>query len=163
MSKVRNLNPYDMEERIHNLEENGGGGSYVLPTATTESLGGVKIGSGINITEDGTISANGSSATQKAYGTAVDLSATTEAAPFTCPSDGVVNLQSGYASANYTALIKVGWTGYMAVAKGNESQASGAMTVPVLKGDVLYTATAGTGTVANYYPYVDAVEPEPET
>ncbi len=26
MSKVRNLNPYDMEARIHDLEENGGGG-----------------------------------------------------------------------------------------------------------------------------------------
>lgn len=26
MSKARTLNPYDMEERIHNLEENGGGG-----------------------------------------------------------------------------------------------------------------------------------------
>lgn len=27
MSKARTLNPYDMEARIHNLEENGGGGS----------------------------------------------------------------------------------------------------------------------------------------
>lgn len=30
MSKVRNLNPYDMEERIHQLEENGGGGGGVI-------------------------------------------------------------------------------------------------------------------------------------
>lgn len=37
----------------------GGGGSYVLPTATASRLGGVKIGSGINVASDGTISAEG--------------------------------------------------------------------------------------------------------
>lgn len=37
----------------------GGGGGYVLPTATASRLGGVKIGSGINVASDGTISANG--------------------------------------------------------------------------------------------------------
>ena len=37
----------------------GGGGSYTLPTATASRLGGVKIGSGINVSEDGTISASG--------------------------------------------------------------------------------------------------------
>jgi len=34
----------------------GGGGSYVLPVATQNRLGGVKIGNGINVTNDGTIS-----------------------------------------------------------------------------------------------------------
>ena len=38
----------------------GGGGGYTLPTATASRLGGVKIGSGINVEEDGTISASGS-------------------------------------------------------------------------------------------------------
>ena len=33
-----------------------GGGSYVLPTATATRLGGVKVGEGLQITEDGTIS-----------------------------------------------------------------------------------------------------------
>lgn len=37
----------------------GGGGSYTLPTATSSRLGGVKIGSGISVAEDGTISASG--------------------------------------------------------------------------------------------------------
>ena len=37
----------------------GGGGGYVLPPATSETLGGVKIGSGLSVTEDGTISASG--------------------------------------------------------------------------------------------------------
>lgn len=36
-----------------------GGGRYVLPVATTTTLGGVKIGSGINVEKDGTISSEG--------------------------------------------------------------------------------------------------------
>lgn len=35
-----------------------GGGSYKLPVATAEKLGGVKIGSGVNVQNDGTISVN---------------------------------------------------------------------------------------------------------
>ena len=34
----------------------GGGSSYTLPTATASVLGGVKIGAGVSVTEDGTIS-----------------------------------------------------------------------------------------------------------
>lgn len=37
----------------------GGGGSYVLPTATANRLGGVKIGSGLEVAEDGTLSTSG--------------------------------------------------------------------------------------------------------
>lgn len=99
------------------------------------------------------IAALESSISQKTYGAAVNIATATQADPFTCPSDGVVNIQSGYASTNYTALFKVGWTGFMAIAKGNESQANGAMTVPVLKGDQLYVQTSGSDPVANYYPY----------
>lgn len=38
-----------------------GGGEYVLPKASSTTLGGVKIGSGISIDSDGKISADGSS------------------------------------------------------------------------------------------------------
>jgi len=34
----------------------GGGGTYVLPVASATTLGGVKIGNGIDVTKDGTIS-----------------------------------------------------------------------------------------------------------
>lgn len=37
----------------------GGGGGYVLPPATTSVLGGIKVGSGLAITSDGTLSATG--------------------------------------------------------------------------------------------------------
>ena len=35
----------------------GGGGSYVLPPATASTLGGVKVGSGLSVESDGTLSA----------------------------------------------------------------------------------------------------------
>ena len=44
-------------------EISGGGGSYTLPVATANKLGGVKIGTGINVTSDGIISVNGGSGT----------------------------------------------------------------------------------------------------
>lgn len=37
----------------------GGGGSYVLPTATANRLGGVKVGNGLEVAEDGTLSTSG--------------------------------------------------------------------------------------------------------
>lgn len=46
----------NLQNRVSVLEQQGGGGSYTLPVATATTLGGVKIGSGINKTADGTIS-----------------------------------------------------------------------------------------------------------
>ena len=37
----------------------GGSGEYTLPAATETTLGGVKVGEGLSITEDGVLSANG--------------------------------------------------------------------------------------------------------
>lgn len=44
---------------IVNKYTNGGGGGYVLPTATDTRLGGVKVGSGLTIDSGGTLSADG--------------------------------------------------------------------------------------------------------
>jgi len=44
----------------------GGGGGYILPTATATRLGGVKIGEGIDVENDGTISANVDTSAEKA-------------------------------------------------------------------------------------------------
>lgn len=43
-------------------EYHGGGSEYVLPPATASTLGGVKIGEGLNVTGDGTISVQGGEA-----------------------------------------------------------------------------------------------------
>lgn len=45
---------------VNKYSGNGGGGGYVLPTATDSRLGGVKIGSGISVDSGGTISATDS-------------------------------------------------------------------------------------------------------
>lgn len=47
---------YNIIARIEALEEGGGGGGYVLPVATSETLGGVKIGNNLTIA-DGVLSA----------------------------------------------------------------------------------------------------------
>lgn len=39
----------------------GGGGQYILPPATTTTLGGVKVGQGLSVQPDGTLSASGGS------------------------------------------------------------------------------------------------------
>lgn len=37
----------------------GGGESYTLPAATASKLGGIKVGSGLSVAADGTLSADG--------------------------------------------------------------------------------------------------------
>lgn len=54
----------------------GGGGSYVLPVATSEVLGGVKIGSGLSITSAGTLSTDANVGTLN-YNQGIANSATT--------------------------------------------------------------------------------------
>lgn len=44
---------------VNKYNTGGGGGGYTLPTATASRLGGVKIGSGITVQNDGTISVSG--------------------------------------------------------------------------------------------------------
>ena len=39
--------------------EGFGGGEYTLPPATAEVLGGIKVGAGLSVEEDGTLSADG--------------------------------------------------------------------------------------------------------
>lgn len=49
------LKKYKVVERLEALEEGGGG--YELPVASDETLGGVKIGENLTITEEGVLSA----------------------------------------------------------------------------------------------------------
>lgn len=60
---------YKLTQRVKALEEGGGGGGYVLPTATDERLGGIKVGAGLSVEEDGTLNANATPYTPPAYST----------------------------------------------------------------------------------------------
>lgn len=45
---------------VEGLDGGGGGGSgYTLPAATVSTLGGIKVGSGLSITAEGVLSADG--------------------------------------------------------------------------------------------------------
>lgn len=57
---------YNLTERVEALEKGGG---YVLPTATAERLGGVKVGNGLSVDESGVLSANVTPYTPPAYST----------------------------------------------------------------------------------------------
>lgn len=50
------LKKYNVVERLEALEEGGG---YELPVASASTLGGVKIGEGLSITEGGVLTADG--------------------------------------------------------------------------------------------------------
>ena len=53
-SDVQTIEDY-VDEQI--AAQGGGGGSYTLPPATSTTLGGIKVGANLSITEDGTLSA----------------------------------------------------------------------------------------------------------
>lgn len=57
----------------------GGGGSYTLPPATASTLGGVKVGSGLSVTAEGVLSADGvTPAAAQADSTATTIAALKE-------------------------------------------------------------------------------------
>ena len=90
----------------------GSGSTYVLPTATASRLGGVKIGSGISVENDGTISVSG--------GTTPDLSGyttTAVTAELSAATSGIaVDLQSLSA---YTETIPTGSTYELPIASNS--------------------------------------------
>ena len=51
----------------------GGGSAYVLPVATTETAGVVKIGEGLSVTADGTISVSGGGIDEDDVATAEEM------------------------------------------------------------------------------------------
>lgn len=66
---ARNHPSEDMEASIALMSSgeggsSGGGGTYVLPVATSTRLGGIKIGENLSITEDGVLSATGASVSE---------------------------------------------------------------------------------------------------
>lgn len=52
-----------------NLETDSGGGSYVLPIASADTLGGVKVGDGLSISDSGVLSASGGGGSSLDYTT----------------------------------------------------------------------------------------------
>lgn len=81
----------------------GGGGGYVLPVAGAETLGGVKVGTGLSITDAGVLNANGyelpTASADTLGGVKVGTGLSIE--------DGVLSASGGGGSTLYLHKIKI--------------------------------------------------------
>lgn len=110
-----------------------GGGSYTLPTASSSTLGGVKIGSGLTINTSGVVSADVTASTLSAYAKTTDLSAVAKTGSYNDLSNKPT-IPSAYTLPNATSStlggIKVGSNisvsnGTISLAKSNVTSALG--------------------------------------
>lgn len=110
-----------------------GGGSYTLPTASSSTLGGVKIGSGLTINTNGVVSADVTASTLTAYAKTTDLSAVAKSGSYNDLSNKP-NIPSAYTLPNATSStlggVKVGSnisvsSGTISVTKSNVTSALG--------------------------------------
>ena len=72
MSNFTSINPSQFTQLINALNNGGGGGgdgSYSLPIASDTILGGVKIGNGLSIENDGKLNVNASVSSEVQYST----------------------------------------------------------------------------------------------
>ena len=111
----------------------GGSGNYTLPTASSSTLGGVKIGSGLTINTSGVVSADVTSSTLTAYAKTTDLSAVATSGSYNDLSNKPT-IPSAYTLPNATSStlggVKVGSNisvsnGIISLAKSNVTSALG--------------------------------------
>ena len=110
-----------------------GGSSYTLPTASSSTLGGVRIGSGLTINTSGVVSADVTSSTLTAYAKTTDLSAVATSGSYNDLSNKPT-IPSAYTLPNATSStlggVKVGSNisvsdGTISLAKSNVTSALG--------------------------------------
>ena len=72
MSNFTSINPSQFTQLLNALNNGGGGGgggSYTLPIASDSVLGGVKIGNGLSIENDGKLNVNATASSEVQYST----------------------------------------------------------------------------------------------
>lgn len=123
------------------------GGSYTLPTASSSTLGGVKIGSGLTINTSGVLSADVTSSTLTAYAKTADLSAVAKSGSYNDLTNKPT-IPSAYtlpaASSSVIGGVKVGnnisvTSGTISVTKNNVTSALGY--TPATTNDTSLTGT----------------------
>lgn len=127
------------------LGSGGGGGS--LPVATANILGGVKIGSGINVTEDGTISTPGYTLP---VATASALGGVKIGSGINVAEDGTISTSGGGGTATkiYYKDYTVNWGTNVQLAQVDGSTASGSG---------FYAARTASATLINVTGYTPIV------
>ena len=110
-----------------------GGGNYTLPTASSSTLGGVKIGAGLTINNSGVVSADVTASTLTAYAKTTDLSAVATSGNYNDLSNKPT-IPAAYTLPNATSStlggVKVGSNisvsnGTISLAKSNVTSALG--------------------------------------
>lgn len=123
------------------------GGSYTLPTASSSTLGGVKIGSGLTINTNGVVSADVTASTLTAYAKATDLSAVAKSGSYNDLSNKPT-IPAAYTLPNATSStlggVKIGSNisvsnGTISLAKSNVTSALGY--IPVTTNNASFTGT----------------------
>lgn len=111
----------------------GSGGNYTLPTASSSTLGGVKVGSGLTINTSGVLSADVTASTLSAYAKTTDLSAVAKSGSYNDLSNKPT-IPSAYtlpaASSSVMGGVKVGSNisvtgGTISLVKNNVTSALG--------------------------------------
>lgn len=110
-----------------------GGGNYTLPTASSSTLGGVKVGSGLPINTSGVLSADVTASTLTAYAKITDLSAVAKTGSYNDLTNKPT-IPAAYTLPNATSStlggVKVGSNisvsnGTISIAKSNVTSALG--------------------------------------
>ena len=118
--------------QIQDGANGGGGGPYTLPPATAAALGGIKVGAGLSVTSDGTLSA----ATQTATGTAGgDLAGT-----YPNPSLASVGTAGTYGDSTH----------YPVVTTDSKGRVTGVTTQLVSSGNALVAGTVTTSSIPDF-------------
>lgn len=124
-----------------------GGSNYTLPTASSSTLGGVKIGSGLTINPSGVVSADVTASTLTAYAKTTDLAAVAKSGSYNDLSNKPT-IPSAYTLPNATSStlggVKVGSNisvsnGTISVTKSNVTSALGY--TPATTNNVSFTGT----------------------
>lgn len=132
-----------------------GGSTYVLPTATSSRLGGVKIGSGINVEADGTISVTGGGG---GGGTPGSNSITTDMLQNNCVTSNKIATNAVTTDAIQNGAVTSGKIGSGAVSMANlENEVQQAInSIPDIEFSQLYSSSSGSASaslsssIANY-------------
>lgn len=131
VKSINNVKP-DSDGNV-TISVGGGSGNYTLPTASSSTLGGVKIGSGLTINTSGVVSADVTSSTLTAYAKTTDLSAVATSGSYNDLSNKPT-IPSAYTLPNATSStlggVKVGSNisvsnGIISLAKSNVTSALG--------------------------------------
>lgn len=131
VKSINNVKP-DSDGNV-TISVGGGSGNYTLPTASSSTLGGVKIGSGLTINTSGVVSADVTSSTLTAYVKTTDLSEVAKSGSY----DDLTNkptIPSAYTLPNATSStlggVKIGSNisvadGTISITKSNVTSALG--------------------------------------